>query len=152
MRAVEQHAGAETRYAMANSALRRQQEMRLAQLERVEKTIRAASEKQAQWRRRVVERDSELQTLQRANASLEQQLARLKIGGTSARVGEAPAWAARLRELEGRVREADERVKRERAGARERAARDDARIRCVATNEPPAGTCRPAGNRLVYTQ
>ena len=152
VRAVEQHAGAETRYAMANSALRRQQEMRLAQLERVEKTIRAASEKQAQWRRRVVERDSELQTLQRANASLEQQLTRLKIGGTSARVGEAPAWAARLRELEGRVREADERVKRERAGARERAARDDARIRCVATNEPPAGTCRPAGNRLVYTQ
>ncbi|WFD36935.1 hypothetical protein MCUN1_003827 [Malassezia cuniculi] len=129
---VEEQAGQETRYVVyTDSALRRQQELRMAQLERVEKTIRAATEKQAQWRQRVAERDDELQTLRRANTQLQLQLSRLKSGGTaSAHVGsEGPAWAARLRELEARVREADERVKRERAGARERAARDDALIR-----------------------
>ena len=120
---LERHADAET------SALRRQQEQRLAQLERVEKTMRTAAEKQAQWRRRVADHDGELHALQRANAALQQQLARLRAGGASGAHVDDGAWAARLRELEARVREADERVRRERAGARERAAHDDARIR-----------------------
>ncbi|PKI82493.1 hypothetical protein MVES_003668 [Malassezia vespertilionis] len=110
--------------------LRREQEHRFGQMERVERSIKAAAEKQAQWRKRMLDNENELGTLQRANASLQSQLARLRDGASVQAPSDSPArWSVRLRELESRVREADERVKRERLGAKERAARDDARIR-----------------------
>ena len=73
-----------------------------------------------------MEREDELTLLRRTNAALEQRLQRMRDGDAGALLP-----AARIRELERRCKEADERVKRERAGAKERAARDEARIRYV---------------------
>ncbi|KAI3623913.1 hypothetical protein CBS14141_003612 [Malassezia furfur] len=121
------------------AALRRQQEARMGQLERIEHSIKAAAAKQAQWRKRIVDTEAELGSLQRTNQSLQQQLSRARASPAPSRAGGAPAaapgvdspsrWSVRLRELEQRVKEADERVKRERLGAREARARDEAKIR-----------------------
>ncbi|WFC95403.1 hypothetical protein MBRA1_002051 [Malassezia brasiliensis] len=121
------------------AALRRQQEVRMGQLERIEHTIKAAAAKQAQWRKRIVDAEAELGTLQRTNHTLQQQLSRARTSPAPAHTAGAPStgvdsptrWSVRLRELEQRVKEADERVKRERLGAREARARDEAKIRYV---------------------
>ena len=112
--------------------MRRLQEARWSHVERIEKSIRAAVEKQQQWRRRMLAKECELTDLQRANRELEQQVARLRDAPTVAPTPATPAQlSVRLRERERRCKEADERVKRERAGAKERATRDEARIRYV---------------------
>lgn len=123
------------------AALRRQQEARMGQLERIEHSIKAAATKQAQWRKRIVDTEAELSSLQRTNQSLQQQLSRVRTSPAPSRASGAAAagpgvdsptrWSVRLRELEQRVKEADERVKRERLGAREARARDEAKIRYV---------------------
>ncbi len=110
--------------------MRRNQEARWSQLDRIERSIRAAAEKQAQWRRRVLEKEDELTELHRTNRDLEHQVARLRDAPPPTPTHTTPAMlSVRIRELERRCKEADERVKRERAGAKERAARDEARIR-----------------------
>ena len=112
--------------------VRRNQEARWSQLDRIERSIRAAAEKQAQWRRRVLEKEDELTELHRTNRDLEHQVARLRDAPPPTPTHTTPAMlSVRIRELERRCKEADERVKRERAGAKERAARDEARIRYV---------------------
>ncbi|WFD27891.1 hypothetical protein MNAN1_002899 [Malassezia nana] len=117
--------------------VRRLQESRWSHVERIEKSIRAATEKQQQWRRRLLEKDYELTELQRANRELEQQVARLRDTPMATPTPATPAQlSVRLRELERRCKEADERVKRERAGAKERATRDEARIRAVPPPTP----------------
>ena len=73
-----------------------------------------------------MEREDELTLLRRTNAALEQRLQRMRDGDAGALLP-----AARIRELERRCKEAEERTQRERAGAHERAARDEERIRCV---------------------
>ena len=136
--------------------LRRQQDTRWGQVERIERSIRAATEKQAQWRRRVAEKEAELGALQKANTELQHQVARARGGAAPAppapAAGSPARWSQRLRELETRCKEAEERVQRERLGARERAARDEARIRYVArtrhdalTPQPPADAAGAAG-------
>lgn len=105
-------------------------------MERIEKSIRTATEKQQQWRRRLLAKEYELTDLQRTNRELEQQVARLRDAPTVAPTPATPAQlSVRLRELERRCKEADERVKRERAGAKERTMRDEARIRYVAPSD-----------------
>ncbi|KOS13603.1 hypothetical protein Malapachy_1781 [Malassezia pachydermatis] len=114
--------------------LRREHEVRWHQVERMERTIRLATEKQAQWRRRVQDKEQELVEWQRRHRELEHQLARAKDTAPMATAPSSPGQlSVRLRELERRCKEADERVKRERAGAKERAARDEARIRHLQT-------------------
>ncbi|WFD20466.1 hypothetical protein MCAP1_002710 [Malassezia caprae] len=114
--------------------VRRLQEARWSHVERIEKSIRAATEKQQQWRRRLLAKEYELTDLQRTNRELEQQVARLRDAPAVAPTPATPAQlSVRLRELERRCKEADERVKRERAGAKERATRDEARIRHLQT-------------------
>ncbi|WFD02214.1 hypothetical protein MOBT1_000895 [Malassezia obtusa] len=129
------------------ASLRRQQESRLGQLERIERSIKAAAGKQAQWRKRIVDTEAEVSALQRANQALQQQLGRVRDASSTRAAphgADSPArWSVRLRELEQRVKEADERVKRERLGAREARARDEAKIRHLQTlverlETPPA--------------
>lgn len=129
------------------AALRRQQESRWSQIERIERSIKAAAAKQAQWRRRIVDTETELADLQRTNTSLKQQLARVRDtpGARGASGADSPGrWSVRLRELEQRVKESEERVKRERLGARESRARDEARIRYVPLANP--GTSKPSSS------
>ena len=116
--------------------VRRNQEARWSQLDRIERSIRAAADKQAQWRRRVLEKEDELTELHRTNRDLEHQVARLRDAPPPTPTHTTPAMlSVRIRELERRCKEADERVKRERAGAKERAARDEARIRYVPSTD-----------------
>ncbi|WFD31188.1 hypothetical protein MSPP1_002222 [Malassezia sp. CBS 17886] len=125
------------------SVLRKQQDARWGQVERIERSIRTATEKQAQWRQRVADKEGELFTLQRTNSGLQAQLRQLRDGAGERGAGAADTptrWSVRLRELESRVKEADERVKQERLGAKERAARDGARIRHLQTLLDHLGT------------
>lgn len=124
--------------------MRRHQEARWSQLEHIERSIRAATEKQAQWRRRVLDKEYELAELHRTNRDLEHQLARLKEAPAATPTPTTPAQlSVRIRELERRCKEADERVKRERAGSKERAARDEARIRHLQTTLDRVSTMPP---------
>ena len=126
------------------SDVRRHQEARWSQLERIERSIRAATEKQAQWRRRVLDKEYELAELHRTNRDLEHQLARLKEAPAATPTPTTPAQlSVRIRELERRCKEAEERVKRERAGSKERAARDEARIRHLQTTLDRVSTMPP---------
>lgn len=116
----------------------------------MEKVIRAATDKQQQWRRRLLTKEYELTDMQRANRELEQQVARMRDTPVAAPTPATPAQlSVRLRELERRCKEADERVKRERAGAKERATRDEARIRYVLDTDPATSRrCSTVSRRL----
>ncbi|WFD43757.1 hypothetical protein MPSI1_002421 [Malassezia psittaci] len=127
------------------STLRRQQETRLGQIERIERSIKTAVAKQAQWRKRLADTEAEFALLQKTNNALQQQLTRVRDpaaanplhGSPTTNASDTPTrWSVRLRELEQRVKEAEERVKRERLGAREARARDEAKIRYVVTIPP----------------
>lgn len=109
--------------------------------------MRLASEKQAQWRRRLSDKEHELAEWQRRCRDAEQQAARARDAPSTSASSSSPGQlSVRLRELERRCKEADERVQRERAGAKERAARDEARIRYVVDllTQPPANAAAAA--------
>ncbi|WFC99864.1 hypothetical protein MYAM1_002610 [Malassezia yamatoensis] len=127
------------------TTLRRQQETRLGQIERIERSIKTAVAKQGQWRKRLADTEAEFALLQKTNHALQQQLTRVRDpvsandlhGSPTTKASDTPTrWSVRLRELEQRVKEAEERVKRERLGAREARARDEAKIRYVVPPPP----------------
>ena len=146
------------------NALKRQQDSRFRQIDRFEASIKVATDKQGQWRQRLVSKQAELDAVKATNAELLQQISSLKTRNSLSTPGEnnkltalttrantaerrlataltqatqaedrlAEAkvkygegegkWAARIKELELRCKAAEERVKRERQGAKERVA------------------------------
>ena len=144
------------------TALKRQQDARFRQIDRFEASIKQATDKQAQWRSRLVAKQSELEAVKSTNAELLQQISSLKtrtslsnpsdnnkltalttrantaerrLATAQAQASQAEdrlaeaklkygqgegKWAARIKELELRCKAAEERVKRERQGAKER--------------------------------
>ncbi|SPO25880.1 related to Myosin heavy chain [Ustilago trichophora] len=146
------------------NALKRQQDSRFRQIDRFEASIKVATDKQGQWRQRLVSKQSELDAVKATNAELLQQISSLKtrtslstpgennkltllttrantaerrlataltqasqaedrLAEAKVKYGEGEGkWAARIKELELRCKAAEERVKRERQGAKERVA------------------------------
>ena len=146
------------------SSLKKQQDARLKQLDRMETSIKAAADGQKQWKQRVLLKQTEIESVKATNSELNQQVSSLKTrvntsdlspGSThkiqtlSARASNAEKrlratqdqlalveekfaeakiktgdaeeqWEARLRELMVKLREAQEKNKRERQGAKER--------------------------------
>ncbi|SNX84315.1 related to Myosin heavy chain [Melanopsichium pennsylvanicum] len=169
------------------NALKRQQDTRFRQIDRFETSIKAAADKQAQWRQRLVSKQAELDAVKATNAELLSQISSLKTRTTLStpgdnnkltaltarantaerrlataltqaiqaedRLSEAKVkygegegkWAARIKELELRCKAAEERVKRERQGAKERVAELE-EIRRKLEKELDAATKR---NRMV---
>ncbi|KAJ9479184.1 hypothetical protein PHBOTO_002659 [Pseudozyma hubeiensis] len=154
----------ETKLMEKYTALKRQQDSRFRQIDRFETSIKQATDKQAQWRQRLVSKQTELDSVKATNAELLSQISSLKTRTTLSnpgdnnklttlttrantaerrlatamaqasqaeeRLAEAKVkygegegkWAARIKELELRCKAAEERVKRERQGAKERVA------------------------------
>ncbi|KAJ1041118.1 hypothetical protein NDA14_006555 [Ustilago hordei] len=146
------------------NALKRQQDTRFRQIDRFEASIKVATDKQGQWRQRLVTKQAELDAVKATNAELLQQISSLKtrsslstpgdnnkltalttrantaerrlataltqatqaedrLAEAKVKYGEGEGkWAARIKELELRCKAAEERVKRERQGAKERVA------------------------------
>lgn len=146
------------------NTLKRQQDSRFRQIDRFEALIKQATDKQGQWRQRLVSKQSELEAVKATNAELLQQISSLKtrtslqspgdnnkltvlttrantaerrlatamsqatqaedrLAEAKTKYGEGEGkWAARVKELELRCKAAEERVKRERQGAKERVA------------------------------
>ncbi|GAK64488.1 uncharacterized protein PAN0_005d2702 [Moesziomyces antarcticus] len=169
------------------NALKRQQDTRFRQIDRFEASIKVATDKQGQWRQRLVSKQAELDAVKATNGELLQQISSLKTRNTLStpadntkltalttrantaerrlqtalsqasqaeeRLAEAKVkygegegkWAARIKELELRCKAAEERVKRERQGAKERVAELE-EIRRKLERDLDAATKR---NRLV---
>jgi chromosome segregation ATPase len=144
--------------------VKKQQDSRGRQLERLEHSLKTTAEKQAQWRSRVVAKQNELEAAKGTISELQSQISSLKTRSSLAspgdnskltsltsranlaekkmqgalrevqmaeeRLSEAKSkyaegenkWMARIRELEARCKAAEEKVKRERQGAKERVA------------------------------
>lgn len=142
--------------------MKRQQESRFRQLDRLEGALKSASDKQGAWRSRVVAKQSELDSAKGTISELQSQISSLKTRTSLAspadnnklshltsranaaekkltlaqsqasvaedRLAEARSkyndgetkWLARIKELEARCKAAEEKVKRERQGAKER--------------------------------
>lgn len=149
-------------HAHARRGMKRQQDARFRQIDRFEVAIKNATDKQSQWRTRVMTKQGELEAAKSTNAELLQQISSLKtrsqlsspsnnakIASLTTRANNAERrlsaaqsqasqleerlieakskygdgegkWTARIKELESRLKAAEERVKRERQGAKER--------------------------------
>ena len=147
----------------------------MRQLDRLETSLKAATDSQKQWKHRVLLKHSEIESAKATNSELAQQVSSLKTrvnvsdmspGSThkiqtlSARASNAEKrlratqdqlalveekfaeakgkigsaedqWQARLRELMVKLREAEEKNKRERQGAKERVRELQQTIECV---------------------
>lgn len=146
------------------NTLKRQQESRFRQIDRLETSLKSAADKQHQWRSRVVAKQAELDAAKGTVSELQSQISSLKTRSSLAspadnskltsltsranaaekrlsiaqnqasaaeeRLTEAKTkynegeskWLARIKELEARCKAAEEKVKRERQGAKERVA------------------------------
>ncbi|KAG0067799.1 hypothetical protein BGZ89_005670 [Linnemannia elongata] len=125
--------------------LKRQLDVKLKQLDRFETIVRDAADRQRKWREQLVKNKAINEDLQAKQVLLERTIADLRArSGTSDRAQDYEArckhaerklqlektrlvdaeerWNARLRELEKRTKDAEERVKRERQGAKEKVA------------------------------
>ncbi|KAF9152313.1 hypothetical protein BG015_005459 [Linnemannia schmuckeri] len=125
--------------------LKRQLDMKLKQLDRFETIVRDAADRQRKWREQLVKNKAINEDLQAKQVLLERTIADLRArSGTGDRAQDYEArckhaerklqlektrsidaeerWNARLRELEKRTKDAEERVKRERQGAKEKVA------------------------------
>ncbi|KAF9960434.1 hypothetical protein BGZ72_006970 [Mortierella alpina] len=125
--------------------LKKQLDLKLKQMDRFETIVRNAADRQRKWREQLVYKQKENEELQVKLQLLARTIAELKArSGTSERaqdyevrykqaerklqleksraVDAEERWNARLRELERRTREAEERVLRERQGAKEKLA------------------------------
>ncbi|KAG0291001.1 hypothetical protein BGZ96_005575 [Linnemannia gamsii] len=125
--------------------LKRQLDMKLKQLDRFETIVRDAADRQRKWREQLVKNKAINEDLQAKQILLERTIADLRArSGSSDRAQDYEArckhaerklqlektrivdaeerWNARLRELEKRTKDAEERVKRERQGAKEKVA------------------------------
>ncbi|KAG0024459.1 hypothetical protein BGZ80_002773 [Entomortierella chlamydospora] len=125
--------------------LKKQLDIKLKQLDGFEASVRAAADRQRKWREQVVRSRAENEELLAKQQQLNKVIADLKARtGSSERVQDYEArckhverklqiektramdaeerWNARLRELEKRTKDAEERVKRERQGAKEKVA------------------------------
>ncbi|KAF9397521.1 hypothetical protein BGX21_008781 [Mortierella sp. AD011] len=125
--------------------LKKQLDIKLKQLDGFETSVRAAADRQRKWREQVVRSRAENEELLAKQQQLNKVIADLKARtGSSERVQDYEArckhverklqiektramdaeerWNARLRELEKRTKDAEERVKRERQGAKEKVA------------------------------
>ncbi|KAF9140776.1 hypothetical protein BGX30_005982 [Mortierella sp. GBA39] len=125
--------------------LKRQLDMKLKQLDRFETIVRDAADRQRKWREQLVKNKAINEDLQAKQVLLERTIVDLRArSGTSDRAQDYEArckhaerklqlektrlvdaeerWNARLRELEKRTKDAEERVKRERQGAKEKVA------------------------------
>ena len=158
----------------------------MRQLDRLETSLKAATDSQKQWKQRVLLKQSEIESARATNSELTQQVSSLKTrvnvsdmspGSThkiqtlSARASNAEKrlratqdqlalveekfaeakgkigfaedqWQARLRELMVKLREAEEKNKRERQGAKERVRELQQTIECVllvSTNKRASG-------------
>jgi hypothetical protein len=163
----------EEQFGEATQALKRQQEAKFRQLEKLEATVVNVQGKQTQWRDRVKMKTDELAAVKATKSELEAQLSSLRTraalsspgegnkqaalasraGGLERRLATAQSqltqaeerladarvkysegegkWAARIKELEMRCRQAEEKYKRERQGAKERVAEMNEQIKCV---------------------
>jgi len=163
----------EEQFSEATQALKRQQEAKFRQLEKLEATVVNVQGKQTQWRDRVKMKTDELAAVKATKSELEAQLSSLRTraalsspgegnkqaalasraGGLERRLATAQSqltqaeerladarvkysegegkWAARIKELEMRCRQAEEKYKRERQGAKERVAEMNEQIKCV---------------------
>ncbi|KAF9922576.1 hypothetical protein FBU30_007311 [Linnemannia zychae] len=124
---------------------KRQMDGKLKQLDRFETIVREAADRQRKWREQLAKNKALNEELQVKQVLLERTIADLKARpGTSDRAQDYEArckhaerrlqlektrsvdaeerWNARLRELEKRTKDAEERVKRERQGAKEKVA------------------------------
>ncbi|KAG0364245.1 hypothetical protein BGZ54_007700 [Gamsiella multidivaricata] len=125
--------------------LKKQLDLKLRQLDRFETIVRNAADRQKKWREQLVKKQTENEELQAKHALLTKTIAELKTrSGSGERSSDLEnrcrhaerklqlektramdaeeRWNARLRELEKRTRDAEERVKRERQGAKEKVA------------------------------
>ncbi|KAG0277456.1 hypothetical protein BGZ95_005913 [Linnemannia exigua] len=125
--------------------LRRQLDMKLKQLDRFETIVRDAADRQRKWREQLVKSKAANEDLQAKQVLLERTIADLRTRDKSsdraqdyeARCKHAERklqlektqfmsaeerWNARIRELEKRTKDAEERVLRERQGAKEKVA------------------------------
>ncbi|KAF9349514.1 hypothetical protein BGX26_012195 [Mortierella sp. AD094] len=125
--------------------LKKQLDIKLKQLDGFEASVRAAADRQRKWREQVVRSRAENEELLAKQQQLNKVIADLKARtGPSERAQDYEArckhaerklqlektramdaeerWNARLRELEKRTKDAEERVKRERQGAKEKVA------------------------------
>ncbi|KAK3805059.1 MAG: hypothetical protein JOS17DRAFT_768917 [Linnemannia elongata] len=125
--------------------LKRQLDVKLKQLDRFETIVRDAADRQRKWREQLVKNKAINEDLQAKQVLLERTIVDLRArSGTGDRAQDYEArckhaerklqlektrlvdaeerWNARLRELEKRTKDAEERVKRERQGAKEKVA------------------------------
>ncbi|KAF8934386.1 hypothetical protein EDD21DRAFT_377196 [Dissophora ornata] len=125
--------------------LKKQLDSKLKQLDRFETIVRNAADRQRKWREQLVKKQTENEELQAKQLLLTKTIADLKIRGGSSDQSQdyetrckhaerklqlektrsmdaEERWNARLRELEKRTKDAEERVKRERQGAKEKVA------------------------------
>ncbi|KAG0046642.1 hypothetical protein BGZ83_008212 [Gryganskiella cystojenkinii] len=125
--------------------LKKQLDLKLKQLDRFETIVRSAADRQKKWREQLVKKQAENEDLQAKHAQFTKTIADLKARqGSSERaqdyevrckhaerklqleksrsVDAEERWNARLRELEKRTKDAEERVQRERQGAKEKVA------------------------------
>ncbi|KAF9438123.1 hypothetical protein BGZ76_009654 [Entomortierella beljakovae] len=125
--------------------LKKQLDAKLRQLDGFEANVRIAADRQRKWREQNVKLRSENDDLQTKTQHLNKAIAELKSRtGSNERAGDYEArckhaerklqleknrsmdaeerWNARIRELEKRTKDAEERVKRERQGAKEKVA------------------------------
>ncbi|GJJ73159.1 hypothetical protein EMPS_05517 [Entomortierella parvispora] len=125
--------------------LKKQLDLKLKQLDRFETIVRSAADRQKKWREQLVKKQAENEDLQAKHAQFARTIADLKARqGSSERsqdyevrckhaerklqleksrsVDAEERWNARLRELEKRTKDAEERVQRERQGAKEKVA------------------------------
>ncbi|ORZ19225.1 hypothetical protein BCR41DRAFT_351783 [Lobosporangium transversale] len=127
--------------------LKKQLDLKLKQLDRFETIVRTAADRQRKWREQLIKKQTENEELQSKLQQLTKTILELKayagsVSDSRAQDYEARCkhaerklqlektrsmdaeerWNARLRELEKRTKEAEERVKRERQGAKERVA------------------------------
>ncbi|KAG0333445.1 hypothetical protein BG004_000840 [Podila humilis] len=120
-------------------------DLKLKQLDKFENIVRGAADRQRKWREQLIRKQTETDELQARNVLLAKTIAELKSrSGNTERVQEYETrfkhaerklqvqsskhldaeerWNARIRELQKRTNDSEERTKRERQGAKEKVA------------------------------
>lgn len=96
----------EEKFVEKFSALKRQQESRFRQIDRFELAIKNATDKQSQWRARLITKQGEMESMKSTNAELQTQIASLKTRSNLS----SPADASKINALTARANNAERRL------------------------------------------
>lgn len=88
------------------TALKRQHESKFRQIDRCEAALKSATEKQTQWRARLVTKQSETEAIKATNTELQQQIASLRARSSLS----SPADASKINALTSRANNAERRL------------------------------------------